>query len=92
MTSVLASLSSATALGCLRTDYKRWGSLPAGVAGAALHLVRVLFTARTQRLASTPQAEAALPARCTAKGSRRALCELRSASPGASGRADPGSC
>jgi hypothetical protein len=34
---------------------------------------RVLFTARTQRLASAPQAEAALPARCTAGGSRRVL-------------------
>jgi hypothetical protein len=38
--------------------------------------VRVLFTAWPQRLASTPQAEAALPAGRGAKGSRRALWKL----------------
>jgi hypothetical protein len=82
--------SPATADGCLRTGHKRRGSLPAGVAGATLHPMRLLFTARTRRLASTPQAAAALPARCTAKGSR-ALYKLRSAGPGAGGRANPGS-
>jgi hypothetical protein len=53
--------------------------------------VRVLFTARSRRLASTSQAEAVLPAGGTAEGSRRALWKLRPASPGAGSRADPGS-
>jgi hypothetical protein len=55
------------------TSYKRGRSLPAGVAGTTLYRVRVLFTARMQRLALIPQVEAILPMGYTAKGSRRAL-------------------
>jgi len=62
-----------------RAIYGPWArgvSLPAGVAGAALHRVQALSTAAARRLASTPQAAAAPPAGRAAAGSRRALWKL----------------
>lgn len=54
--------------------------------------MQVLFTTRTRRLASTPQAEASLPAGRAAQSSRQALQKLQPAGLEAGGRADSGCC